>query len=193
MRRALILVLAGVVAVVVASCASTKGGSPEKANPKGIPSFYLNPPQSKDTIYGVGEAHLSTLTLSRTTALSRARDDVARQVQTAVKNAVTDYAQQSGEGKNQQTVQFVETISRQVANVTLSGVRTDRIEVADDGTVYALVSYPVANVLQAAQTEFQRNEASAFAEFKADQALKQLNAEIENNPPAPGRTAPSGQ
>jgi hypothetical protein len=179
--------------VLIASCASTKSGSTEKVNVKEIPSFYLKPPQSKDTIYGVGEARLSTLTLSRTTALSRARDDVARQVQTAVKNAVTDYAQQSGEGKNQQTIQFVETVSRQVANVTLSGVRTDRIEVSNDGTVYALVSYPVANILQTAQTEFQRNEASAFAEFKADQALKQLNAEIENNPPKAGTTTKDGR
>jgi len=172
--------------LVLVSCASTPN-----VNKKEIPAFYLNPPRAADTIYGVGEAKMSTLTLSRTTALSRARDDVARQVQVAVKNAITDYAQQAGEGKNQQAIQFVETISRQVADVTLSGVRTEKIDAGSDGTVYALVSYPTANLMQAAQIEFQRNDAAAFSEFKADQALKQLDSELKNNPPKAG--AGSGQ
>ncbi len=181
MKRASMGVVVGAAALLLASCAT--GPS---INKRDIPSFYLNPPKSKEYIYGVGEAHLSTLSLSRTTALSRARDDIARQVQVAVKNAVTDYAQQAGEGKNQQTVQFVETVSRQVANVTLSGVRTEKIEPTSDGTVYALVSYPVANLMDAAKQEFSRNDAAAFAEFKASEAVKRLEAEIQNNPPKPG-------
>lgn len=181
MNRAPMASLLGGVALVIASCAT--GPS---INKREIPSFYLNPPTSKDYIYGVGEAHLSTLSLSRTIALSRARDDVARQVQVAVKNAITDYAQQAGEGKNQQTVQFVETVSRQIVDVTLSGVRTEKIEPATDGTVYALVSYPVANLKEVASREFARNEASAFAEFKANEALKRLDAELQDNPPRAG-------
>lgn len=181
MKRAPMATLVGAVLLALAACAT--GPS---INKREIPKFYLNPPTSKDYIYGVGEARLSTLSLSRTTALSRARDDVARQVQVAVKSAITDYAQQAGEGNNQQTVQFVETVSRQIVNVTLSGVRTERIEPAEDGTVYALVSYPVANLKEVASREFARNEASAFAEFKANEALKRLDAELQNNPPKAG-------
>lgn len=181
MKRAFAAIPVGAVLALLVACATGPA-----INKRDIPSFYLNPPKSKDYIYGVGEAKLSTLSLSRTTALSRARDDVSRQVQVAVKNAVTDYAQQAGEGKNQQTIQFVETISRQVADVTLSGVRTEKIEPTSDGTVYALVSYPMANLMNVAGREFSRNEASAFAEFKANEAVKRLQAEVENNPPKAG-------
>jgi hypothetical protein len=179
-----ILLAAVLAALVMASCTSSPGFSRED-----IPDFYLSPPMSKDFIYGVGEARMSTLSLSRTAALSRARDDIARQVQVLVKSAVSDYAQQAGEGSNQQALQFVETVSRQIASVTLSGTRTERMEPSRDGTVYALVSYPLSNMRDAARTEFTRNEGAAFAEFKADEALDRLDQEIRRNPPRP---APGG-
>ncbi len=181
MLRVLLLLVTIVVAAVITSCATT---SP-KVDKSQIPRFYLNPPTSKESLYGVGEAKMSSLDLSRTTALARARDDVARQVQVSVKNALTDYAQEAGEGGNQQTLQFVETVSRQMVDVTLSGCRTDKVEATDDGTVYALVSYGIQNVMDAAKTQFSRNEAAAFAEFKADEAVRRLNDEIQKNPPRP--------
>ncbi len=100
-----------------------------------------------------------------------------------MKTAMTDYVQQAGEGDNQQAVQFVETVSRQIANVTLTGCRTEKVAVGEDGRVYALVSYQVSNLIDTAKNQFSRNEASAFAEFKADEALKRLNDELQNNPP----------
>jgi len=63
-------------------------------------------------------------------------------------------------------------------------VKTVEVSVAKDGTVYALCMYPMNSLLDAASAEFRRNEAAAFAEFKADQALQALNHELENNPPA---------
>ncbi len=173
-------VLRGVsmVVVIVAGFSACLSGPP-RVDTSQIPAFFLNPPSSNDTLYGVGDAKMATLSLSRSTAIARARDDIAGQVSVSVKNALTDYAQQAGEGGNQQTVQFVETVSRQVADVTLSGCRTEQVEVADDGSVYVLVSYDVKSVLDAAQTEFTRNEAAAFAEFKADEALRRLNDEIQ--------------
>ena len=181
MKKLLLLFLVAFLVFGVFSCAS---GS--KIDTKDIPEFYLNPPVAEDAIYGVGDAKMSSLSLSRTTAISRARDDIARQVEVVVKNAITDYAQEAGEGSNTQTIQFVETISRQIAQVTLAGVRTVEVEVGKDGTVYALCMYPLSALQEAASTEFRRNEAAAFAEFKADQALKALNHELESNPPRAG-------
>jgi LPP20 lipoprotein len=173
-EKAWLLFSVVIAAITIGSCASSRGIDKSE-----IPGFYLAPPVARDTLYGVGQAKASTLDLSRTTAIARARDDVARQVQVSVKNALTDYAQQAGEGDNQQTLNFVETVSRQIVDVTLSGCHPEKIEVADSGTVYALVSYPVANLLDAARTQFRRNEASAFAEFKADEAVDRLDQEIQ--------------
>lgn len=174
----LVLVL---VAFALAGCASSRG-----VNVDDIPGFYLNPPTAEDAIYGVGDAKMSSLSMSRTMAFSRARDDVARQVEVAVKNAITDYAQEAGEGDNTQAVQFAETVSRQLVDVTLRGVKQVEAHVGKDGTVYAMVEYPMSSFMSEAEAAFERNQASAFAEFKAAQALEQLNFELENNPPKAG-------
>ena len=175
------LLVGAAIALVIASCASSS-----RINTGEIPDWYLNPPTAKDAIYGVGSSKMSTLDLSRTSATGRARDDVARQVQISVRNALTNYAQQAGEGDNQQALTFAETVSRQIANATLSGCHVDKAAVASDGTVYVLVLYPVANLMETAKAQFSRNDAAAFAEFKADEALKRLNGEVQNNPTKAG-------
>jgi hypothetical protein len=172
----IVLIVFAAATLAVTSCETTGN----RIDRNQIPSFYLTPPTSKDTLYGVGYARMSSLDLSRTTAVARARADVAGQVQASVKTALTDYAQQAGEGENNQALQFVESVSRQIVDVTLAGCRTDKVEVIDDGTVYALVSYPITNLMAAAGSQFRRNEAAAFAGFKAEEAVSRLNDEIRN-------------
>ena len=116
-----IAVLLFVVVGLFLSCA-TSG----RINLADIPDFYLDPPTAEDAIYGVGDAKMSSLSMSRTMALSRARDDVARQVEVLVKNAITDYAQEAGEKNNKQTITFIETVSRQLVEVTLNGCKDKR-------------------------------------------------------------------
>ena len=155
-------------------------------DPDDIPIFYLIPPIADDAIYGVGDAKMSSLSMSRTTAISRARDDIARQVEVLVTNAITDYAQEAGQGNNNQAIEFTEIVSRQLVEVTLRGLITREVVIGRDGTVYALVKYPIDNLLEAANDNFERNQASAFAEFKADEAVAKLNEELDKNPPQAG-------
>ena len=75
------------------SCASEKKAA---GKVEGLPEWYLNPPIAEDAIYGVGSAKMSSLDMSRTMAISRARDDVARQMEVLVKSAILDYAQEAG-------------------------------------------------------------------------------------------------
>ena len=174
-----VILLAG---LLLAGCASQPA-----YDTSDIPSFYLNPPIAEDAIYGVGDAKMSSLSMSRTMAFSRARDDVARQVEVAVKSAITDYAQEAGQGDNKQVIEFAETVSRQLVDVTLRGVKQAEAHVGKDGTVYALVEYPINSLMQEAQANFERNEAAAFSEFKAAKALEQLNSELKDNPPQAGQ------
>lgn len=174
----LFLILSG---ALLMSCMT--GG---KAPMSDIPDFYLNPPTAEDAIYGVGDANMSSHSLSLSTAKSRATNDIARQVQVVVKSAITDYAQQAGAGRNDQTITFVETISRQIVEVELQGLRTIEVATGRDGTIYVLMEYPVREFLSDAESAFKRNEDAAFAEFKAAQALDRLNYELENNPPRAG-------
>lgn len=168
-----------VAAFLLVSCGTV--GKPPMSD---IPDFYLNPPTADDAIYGVGDANMSSHSLSLSTAKALATNDIARQVDVVVKSAITDYAQQAGAGRNEQTITFVETISRQIVEVELQGLRTIEVATGRDGTIYVLMEFPIREFLADAEDAFERNESAAFAEFKASQALDRLNYELENNPPS---------
>jgi hypothetical protein len=76
----------------------------------------------------------------------------------------------------------MENISKQVADQTLVGVERDEIWVDAEGAVYVLCSFPKANVgkgFEEVTGSFVRNEAAAFADFKAKEALSFLEKETE--------------
>lgn len=179
-----VLIIASVL-VFLASCLSQDKGKNKTIDvesTKDVPEFFLNPPKSESKIYGVGTAKMARLDLSRKMAVSRARDDIAFQVRTQVESSVIDYAQESGAEENSQLLSFVETVSRQIANTTLQGTQLEEVGTSEGGTVYILVSFPRSHVLKSASQIFSRNEDAAFAEFKAKEALKKLDAKLGNNP-----------
>ncbi len=153
---------------------------PQKQNTD-VPQFFLLPPVAEDAFYGVGSAKMSSIDMSKTMSISRARDDIARQVNLQVKNAITDYAQEAG-ANSSQTIKFVETVSRQIAEAKLQGAKPKEMYVSKDGTIYALVEYQISNFKSDADEIFKRNEEAAFSEFKAAQALEKLDMELKNNP-----------
>lgn len=177
-------VLTAVAAVLLLSACATKDESSEgPAQRRDLPDFFLNPPQLEDQYVGLGMAKLKDDNLSRTTAQARARADIAAQVAVKVESMLTDYAQESGADDNAQTLTFVERVSKEVANIELKGAETQEQYPANDGTWYVMVYFPKAAMLDEVDQVFNRNEDAAFAEFKAQQALERLNAEIEDDPP----------
>jgi hypothetical protein len=121
--------------------------------------------------------------MSKNMAVARARTDIAFQLNASVKAMIIDYAQESGSEGNTQALNFVETISKQIAEIDLQGAKTVKRYVAKDGTWYAMVSYPLNALTDEVGKLFERNEAAAFSEFKAQEALKRLDSELQNNPP----------
>ena len=174
-------------AVVLAACVSESAGESAGSDvPPGrrdIPGFFLNPPTVEDQYVGLGTARLVNDNLSRTTAQARARRDIAVQISVAVESMLTDYAQESGADGNTQTLTSVEQISKEVADIELNGAVTQEQYAAADGTWYVMVYFPKAALLDEVQQVFNRNEDAAFADFKAQEALGRLNAELENSPP----------
>jgi len=169
-----------------ASSTSEGGKTVAEAPPSDVPDFYLNPPIADDAIYGVGSAKMAKMDTSRKMAVARAREDIAFQMNASIKAAITDYAQEAGVDGGNQVISFVETVSKQVTQTTLSGAKTEQVFAGKDGTIYALVSYPLNSFKEEVKKEFVRNEDAAFAEFKAAQALEKLESELSSNPPKSG-------
>jgi hypothetical protein len=184
MKKITVALLVVLVAFFAISCASAPAAQvePEKSN---LPDFVLNPPMATDAIYGVGYAKQSTMALSMKVAETNARADIASQIETTIQAAVTAYTQEAGVDENTQTISFVESITRQITDTTLSGAITKSRAPMDDGGVWVLMVYSKDALIESFEEvaeEFERNEDAAFAEFKAAQALEKLDFQLENNP-----------
>ncbi len=187
--------VATLAAVAFISCASspkTKDGatSSEPASPtatvivgkEGVPQpgWVNKTPKDAENFYAVGYAKKSSKQISITAAEQDARDQISRWVGTSVKNALTNYTNESGEGANVQTLSYFESISKQVSDQTIVGAERNEVWVDAEGGVYVLESFPKANLsksFEEVSTAFARNEAAAFAEFKAKDALNFLDKE----------------
>lgn len=185
MKKIIIIGLIALMAVVFvfSSCASKGAATPPAVQKRSLPEFFLSPPSPEDQYVGLGLARMSDNSLSRAAALARARRDIATQISVKVQSMLTDYAQESGTTENTQLITFVEKVAKEVTDMELKGAVTKQQEMGNDGTWYVMVWYPKNALLQDVNQVFQRNEAAAFAEFKAQQALDRLNAELENDPP----------
>lgn len=187
-----VLTILALVSAVFISCASEPEEKPAAAEPvatakpiiglDGIPqpAWVNKTPKSETAFYAVGYAMKSNRAISKTAAGADARDQIARWVGTSVKNALTNYTNESGEGKNTQTLTYFENISKQVSDQTIVGAERDEVWVDQDGGVYVLESFPKANLsksFEAVTGTFARNDAAAFAEFKAKDALSFLEKE----------------
>ena len=186
MKKSILLLSVLLSALAITSCRSNPGSRKNAYSApvrRDLPDFFLSPPAPESDFVGLGMARLSDDNLSRTASLARARADIAAQVAVSVESMLTDYAQDSGVDGNVQTINFVERISKEVANIELKGAVTQEQYPARDGTWYTMVYFPKNALLEDVGQIFQRNEDAAFAEFKAQQALERLNAEVANNPP----------
>jgi type IV pilus biogenesis protein CpaD/CtpE len=159
-----------VIAVVLlaASCAST----PANQTPPWLNDF---PPE--DALWGIGAAKQSSLQMSRTTAEARARTSVARQLNTKVDAMFTDYMRDAGTVDNQTALSLQEDVSRQITSMQLNGARPTQQWQAPDGTFWIRVEYKISDAKTALTSVFTSEEAS-YAEFKTEEALRLLDAQL---------------
>ena len=153
-----IVVLTMVITLVVVmgiSCTTT--------NADGSPKWTTNPPTHWRTYYAVGYGKLSNVQNSRMRAEAMAIDGIARWASTTVQGALTNYFQDAGTNGNQ-SLEMLESISRQIVNISLRGTQVEEQWTAPDGGVWVLVSFPIKNLKQA---------------YKEQSAALKRNAEIQ--------------
>ena len=185
MKKLTVLLLIELLASFAISCASSPASVAVEPDKSGLPDFVLNPPMATDAIFGVGFAKQSTMALSIKVAETNARADIASQIETTIQEAITAYAQEAGVDENTQLISFVETITRQITDTTLSGATPKSRVPMDDGGVWVLMVYgkdALVDSFEDVAESFERNEDAAFAEFKAAQAIEKLDYQLANNP-----------
>ena len=100
-----------VVSILIGACAAN------------MPKWYMNPPKSDDKIYGVGVSEKTeSIQLGREIAVANARNDLAGKIQVSVQSMLRTFLQQSGTMDESRSLQFAESVSKQVVNITLTGL-----------------------------------------------------------------------
>ena len=165
-----VLFAALMIAALVMGCGSqsaAKTNAPEWADDL--------PPE--DAIWGIGIAKLQNQSLGLETATTRAQRDVARQLSVLVQGMLTDYAREAGTLNNSSSIQFIESVGRNLVNANLSGATPNARKLMPDGTWWVRVSLKKADAKKVINDTYD-NEAARYAEFKAGEALKMMDANL---------------
>ncbi|ULQ59692.1 hypothetical protein K7I13_14745 [Brucepastera parasyntrophica] len=174
-----LLFVAGLVAIL-ASC----GSSPATTTSNdGRPDWVAKMgKKAADVHYEVGYGKMSNYATSQKRAEADARNKIALWLQADVKTVLSTYTQDSGIGESRELIEFMEEVSKQTAEVSLSGAEIEDSWQDPDGGVYVLMMYDInqaAANLDNQLKSYTRNESAAFAEFKAQEAFKRLEASKE--------------
>jgi hypothetical protein len=139
--------------------------------------------ETADMMYFVGEGRDGkTPTARKNTALADAGRQVGDWKESKIASAIKDYVQEAGETGNTQSLELLEVSSIQRARANTSGIHQGKSWIAPDNTYVLLVSYPKGDLkkdFQASLNAFVRNEGAKYAEFKANEAFKFLEQELE--------------
>jgi len=171
MKKTCLVLLVLALVFGLAACGSKPAGAASDIPP------WLNDLPGDDALWGIGSAKQSSMSMSMTTAENRARTSLARQLNVKVQNMFTDYNLDAGNVKNQANTSLQEDVTRQITNMDVSGARTIQRWQGKDGTWWFLVEMKKADAKKQVASIL-GNEEAAFAQFKAQQALQLMDAQL---------------
>jgi len=173
MKRTGLIIMVFALVIGLGGC---KSKPPAAGAASDVPPW-LNDLPGDDALWGIGSAKQTSPQASMTTAENRARTSLARQLNVKVQNMFTDYNLDAGNVKNQANTSLQEDVTRQITNMDVSGARTIQRWQGKDGTWWFLVEMKKADAKKQ-MASILGNEEAAFAQFKAQQALQMLDAQL---------------
>jgi hypothetical protein len=181
MKRRFGIVVLPLLAVLVMSCGSSPAVG---ANGDPQPTWVRRAPTDTETLtYFVGSGRDGkTITAKKAQARAAALQALNEWKAAKVASTLKDYVNESGETGNTQSLESLQNAVVARASANTSGFREVESWVAPDGHYEILYSYPINDFrtdFRAATNEFVRNESAAYAEFKADELFRVLEAELD--------------
>jgi hypothetical protein len=179
MKKNFLVIVAMIVAVIAAGCVSTGADGAEQ------PEWVRKPPKDADVHYFIGVGReAQTETAKRGTARADALVQLSQWKESKVASSLKDYVQEAGTVGNTQALQDFEQAVVAKAKANTSGFKEVESWVDRNGNYRILYSYPnsdLKNDFKSTANTFVRNQAAAFAEFKADEAYRLLEKELEKD------------
>ena len=183
--------------LVVAGCAGNKPIEPEEPSSaiggelEGAPDWVVKGcaaywgEKEEKRICGVGSMGGSrNISLARTTAIARARAEIARTLKVGVKTMIKDYQATTTGGEQYGTAaadeQHAEEVSRQITDMTLSGTEMVDSWMSEKGTLFVLVSLDLEGFKSAVDgMETLSDSIRRVVIDRADEAFQELDEAVE--------------
>ncbi|MDR0404014.1 MAG: hypothetical protein LBH35_10565 [Treponema sp.] len=182
MKKTIGIVL--IAAAVFMACAS----KPPTVSDSDMPPW-INEQPPEGMLWGIGVSSNAQQNMRLTMADSAARQDLARQLQVLAQGMVTDYAREAGGIDNTAAMQFQESVSRQIAQANIQGAVRDLVWTSPDKkTLWMRLRLSKEDAAKTAADQAQKaieSEAARYAEFKAMDALRMMDQQIDKNSTSP--------
>jgi hypothetical protein len=155
--------------------AASAAGRPERKIGGNVPQFVKDALKKtpEDALVGIGTARAASLSLARTTATTRARAEISRQMNTMIQDMVRDYSAGS-EIDPKAAISFQENITVALSKSTLTGSSIVEEDTDESGNYWVVV------MLSKANTVSEINQAQAAARLSVP-AMASFNAEDRMN------------
>lgn len=175
----LTLLLLPFIAVVIAGCGGTKTLQSVKTG--NIPDWYSNPPTEANYLFATNTQTSQDMQLAIDQATEGGRLKIGRELQLRIEGLQKRFAQQTGTSNNAQLLQMFTQAEKTVVSTSLEGSSVKKQKIVKDGNLwraYVLVQYPIG-AANAALMQQIRNNSQMYTSYKASQAFKDLQNEVD--------------
>jgi hypothetical protein len=167
---------------IAAGCRPTIKSTPEtRALVSSAPSWYNSPPKSSEYLYSAVTAESQDMQLAVDKAKAAGRAELAQQLSVKFDGIAKRFQEESGLGKQAELVDQFNQTYKLVVSQEMSGSRMkDQKVLPGEGVyrAYVLMEIPAGDANKALMAKLSAQEA-LYTRFRATQAFKELNDEIE--------------
>jgi hypothetical protein len=184
MKKFLVSIIAVMMILAFSGCRSAPEGVTDPTMP---PWVNDQPPEGE--IWGIGMSDNTTVSMRMTVSQTRALQDIARQLQVLSQGMVRDYQREAGGIDDTAAMQFQEEITRQIAQANIQGAVRDVMWNTPDGkalwTRMKISKDDAAKSVDDLTKKAIDSDAARYAEFKAMDAEKMMDAQIDKTATSP--------
>lgn len=169
-------------AVVSVGCKSAPKSTIEtRTTVASAPDWYSKPPQSSDRFYGTATAESRDMQLAVNKATAEGRARIAEQLGVKFGGLQKRFAEETGLGQDSELLNQFTQAYKLVSSEELVGSRTKEQKILPGEGVYRAYVLMELDVGEASKALMQRLNAQQqlMTRFRATQAYKDLNAEVE--------------
>ncbi|MBM3907624.1 MAG: LPP20 family lipoprotein [Gemmatimonadetes bacterium] len=145
------------------------------------PKWYTTPPRADDIFFGVATAESKDMQLAAEKAQMAARAQIAQQMTVKLGAFAKRFQEEVGQGASAELLDQFTTASKAVVSEELVGSRVKEQELVPGEDVYrafVLMELPVGAANKALRDKLAAQQA-LYTRFRATQAFKEMNDEIE--------------